>query len=1443
MMYEPVPLVRYFSLVPKSEADSDERELRSIWSDRKRTGWQELEEEFRCVILAEAGAGKSFEMEARAKYAEELGRAAFFIRIEDIEDGFETAFEVGSVDAFESWLNSQEEAWFFLDSIDEARLESPRAFEKAIKRFATRIKPAGQRAHVFISSRPYAWRARSDRDLLERYLPFKKPKSEEAGNKGSISEGIDTDEPVESESALQVYLLDPLDENGVRIFANHRGTPQVDRLIVDLQRANLMSMAARPFDLEGILAKWKCAQTLDGRLELLQHNIDLRLSEIDPGRAQRQPLNREKARDGARLLAAAVILTGEPGIQIPDSTQPNKGIDAETVLGDWEPAEVQALLERGIFNDALYGIVRFRHREVRELLAAEWFGHQLRNGLSRHATESLFIREQYGHPVITPRLRPILPWLILFDDKIRHKALEIAPEVAVEGGDAAHLPFAERQALLDDIVRRIAEGEDGRSARDNSAIARIAQVDLSGDAIRLITAHRDNDDAIFFLGRLVWQGEMTACVPALSGIATDPTRGIYARIAATRAVMTCGTREQRDCLWGQLTKSPEALPRRLLAEVVAEADADMASVDFLLASIDKLEAYKHYETTGFGQALHGFIDRLPIYDAIGTLEPLAAIVSGLNDYLDREPYIERRECHVSQEFTWLLGPATHAVERLVSARSEAALSPEELAVMLKVPVARFWRGEDFDEYKSRLCELVPAWKELNDALFWRSVEEARDRLETKKSERLIDDWSVQWIGHYWNFGIDRFHDVLGFIATRDFLDDKLVALSLAHRLFMQADQPDDWLSELELAVEGDSALEERLDTLLNPTMSPRAMEWEEREARRKEKRKKEEEEHDRNRTEWVEHLKATPDVVCHPPGLKPGEFSSDQYWLLREIEDEGVRTSRVGGANWKALVAEFGGDVARAYRDAAISHWRHFRPGLRSEGQDTRSIPYSLIFAMAGLEIEASEIDNFPANLTEVEVCHALRYLVWELNGFPSWLEQFHRAYPKPVLDAILAELHWELAHTEADQPVHYILHDLVYHSPWLHQYLVPAITVWIEQNEILNHDALRYCIHILLSGDADGDTLSRLVRSKIANNAVREQWAAWYALWVDLDAEEAIPAVEEWLSSLPAEEASKEAQLFITRLIGSRRSSNTGHGRGNFRDVKHLKALYVLMHRHIRARDDIERAGKGVYSPGLRDDAQDGRNALFNLLSEIPGKETYVALTELSRDHPDAKYRPWMRKLAYKRAEEDADLEPWSAQQVRDYDQHQVRTPTTHRQLFDLTVDRLIDLKAWIERGNDSPYKTWQRADGETEMRNLVAGWLNGQSSGRYTCAQENEFPNKQRPDIWTQNARVPSPVPIELKLLDKGWSGPELCERLRNQLAGDYLREGTAGCGVMLLIWQGRSTRSQWRIGDRQVALMGLEEALKSYWRTVANHFPGVVAIDVILIDLTVRDAKSRD
>ncbi|MGL4712362.1 MAG: hypothetical protein ACRCWP_07325, partial [Shewanella sp.] len=485
-------------------------------------------------------------------------------------------------------------------------------------------------------------------------------------------------------------------------------------------------------------------------------------------------------------------LTGEAGIFVPDQTHGKVGIDAESVLYDWNSNDVKALLERGLFNDIIYGAVRFRHREIRELLTAEWFHSLIETGNSRCAVESLIFKEQYGEQVVTPRLRPILPWLILFDPPIRKKALALHPEIAVEGGDIARLPLNERKRILVDIVRRIVADEDDRSARNNSAIARIAQPDLSDEIRQLIVEYANNDDAIFFLGRLVWQGNITACVEDFMPIAIAPERGKYARIASVRAISTTGTVEQKMTLWKALNEVPAELPRELLAELLNDAPANLQSVSFLLSSIDKLPLYERRSYSGLSTSLHTFIDRISNSVDLSKESILYELVVGINHFLGLEPYLEHSESKVSKEFTWLIGPACHAVERLILNRSVESLSDTILSILLKVPAIRYWHGEDFSEHKHKLHDLVPRWPELNDALFWKHVTESREA--NKRSDgRLTNIWQMDWPEHYWQFNADAFERVLAFITSQQFDDDKLVALSLAFRLYEQENEPEEWL--------------------------------------------------------------------------------------------------------------------------------------------------------------------------------------------------------------------------------------------------------------------------------------------------------------------------------------------------------------------------------------------------------------------------------------------------------------------------------------------------------------------------------------------------------------------------------------------------------------------------------------------------------------------------
>lgn len=1418
-----VPLERQFSPVPRTQEDAEKDEILSAWGYAEPKTWEAICHEYRCIILAEAGAGKTEEFRQQARVLAAQGKPAFFIRIEDIAADFYKAFEIGDDTQYHAWLQSTEEAWFFLDSVDEARLDNPRTFENSLRRFARAIKNGAHRAHIYLSSRPYAWRPREDRRLLEEILFFAAPQKDEQGK---------DDHRLEPQSALTIFTLRPLDTERARQFCVAREAKDVDRLLHEIERANLWSLAERPFDLEGILSKWSEDGILGGRLELLRHNIDKRLrDDHNSDRAQRQPLNLEQARQGARRLAAAVLLSGQAGLNVPSADQVKPGIESESVLSDWDPKNVGALLGRAIFNDVIYGAVRFRHREVRELLAAEWFDELLKTGSSRHSVESLLFREQYGEKIISPRLRPIFPWLILFDDEIRRRGLEIYPEIALEGGEPSRLPLVVRKKILSDIVERIVSNDDDRSARDNSAIARIADPDLAEDTQQLINKYSKNDDAIFFLGRLVWQGEMSNCVTSLIAIAADSSRGTYARIASARAVMTCGREAQKHDLWKKLTKNNSLIPRELLAELVEKASLDNYFIEHLIVSLNKLPTYEPYKSTGLSRALHNSLKRLPI---VGDQQIWARLIDGLHGYLNRAPYIERRECRVSKEFAWLLSPATQALEKMIEIRDKTVLGKSAISILLMVPALRFWRGNEFSEHKNNLHALVPRWPELNDALYWASIETTRAAKSKKSSEPLVDDWSVSWLGHFWSFNLESFPRLIEYIRNREKDDDRLVALSTAFRIYAEANRPSHILKRLQDVVAEEPKLQSKLGILLNPPISDLSRKHE-----AEEKSLDEEKNRDKQaRDTWIAGLRANPDRIRNPPNLQHDEITYDQCWLLDELRGSHSGTKRSEYANWQELIPTFGDAVARAYRDFAINLWRRYMPTLQSEGviRDGH-VPYSLIFAMAGLEIEASETADFPQNLSESQIRHALRYITWELNGFPDWLERMHRAFPILVEEAVIKELIWELRNSEMEKPKHYILSSVVYHAPWLHSAITPTILQWIEDNPKHIRPNRYYCLQILVNGGADPAKLATLASQQIAHADDFESISWWFALRVDCNPQNGIPELEQWLSNLDSKTATRAAEIFVTTLMGSRRSNEVVPNIGRYRTAKHLKSLYILIHRHVRAKEDNIRSGGGVYSPDLRDDAQDARNRLFNLLAEIPGKASYTAINELIDEHPDPNYRPWMAKRAYKRAEEDGDLEPWTADQISTFHRLQVVTPATHRQLFDLAILRLHDLKNWLERGNDSPWETWQLANSETAMRTLVAGWLNQQCRGQYTTAQEPELANSQRMDIWLQNTNVRSPLPIELKLLDKGWSGPKLCERLRNQLVGDYLREKSAACGVMLLVSQRLDSEKQWEIDGRLVKLNELANALKRYWQSIASNFPDIQAIDVIMIDLTMR------
>lgn len=244
----------------------------------------------------------------------------------------------------------------------------------------------------------------------------------------------------------------------------------------------------------------------------------------------------------------------------------------------------------------------------------------------------------------------------------------------------------------------------------------------------------------------------------------------------------------------------------------------------------------------------------------------------------------------------------------------------------------------------------------------------------------------------------------------------------------------------------------------------------------------------------------------------------------------------------------------------------------------------------------------------------------------------------------------------------------------------------------------------------------------------------------------------------------------------------------------------------------------------------------LLELLFAIPGKEAFVAYSEIAESHPYIEWRPWLRVRARKKAEADANDSDWAVTNVREFFRNLQRSPSTPRHLFDLAVDRTLAFKDDIEDGDNSPAAVLLLVTQETLTRTSIARWLRESAEGRYSLAQEDELADAKRPDIRWHASSIDAPVPMELKLADN-WSGADLLERLENQLCRDYVRDYRTRFGIFLLVWRGQ--KKQWELPDDagRVDFAGLVAALQARWHEISPQRPEIDDVAVIGIDLTKR------
>ncbi len=1441
-----IDLNRSFVLIPKDYTfNEDDYDFSISLGLLKTKKWSDLLQLYRVIILAEAGAGKTEEVRATTKRLRDDRKKTFFIRLEHLSSNFEASFEISNNAEFDEWLSSDEPGWFFLDSVDEARLVGPKQFEAAIRKFGAKLGESKQRAHIYVTSRLSEWRAQSDLSLIKDKLPF--VEVEQSGKEKDVDQLNTFDEYSHSTATHDfkverkliepsVFALLPLDQNQIRRFSQVFGVKDLDAFLTAIQKAEADIFSSRPQDLIELINYWTRFGIIAKRAELIESNISSKLNEPDPDRASVLPLSFEDARLGAEMLAAALTFQRKNRIlvpeQNPDPAIKTEAVNVQNILTNWNAAQIRALLQRPIFDEATYGTVRFHHRSVREYLTAKWLHRLLAKVKSRRVIETLFFKERYARKVLVPSMRPILAWLILLDEHIREKTAKIAPEVFIQGGDPSALPTDVRKNMLEKFCLLYADQKITDLSFDISEVRRFAHPDLGETINRLLKTYSGHEELCELLLRIVWQGEIPDCSEMALEFALDDTNDIYNRILGIKIIGITGSEGQKNRLMGALIPDPTFNNEKLIGELISFFAPDMLSMPEVLALIQRIEKSERYPDQWISNSLKEFC----LHKCSQT--DILEFIRGLLHLLKQSPVIERRFFEVSKKHSWLLPLAVLAAERLVRIKHPNALDNSVLEIISLAQAERHF--VNYHSEKHALDELVPKWSELNHALFWFDVNSARRHRETKQDKRLTTWWQVGAFDHFWRFTAEDFEKIVEEIGVKSHMDDRLVALSLAFQIYKENGRGKARRSSLKKAVRGVPELEDALNRYLKPSaMSDQERAWQRKETYFKRQRKQHEKKKAENRIKWREWLQLNTDVLRDTCIAAGGSVWNATNFLLRDLQGKQESNHKWAQSNWEDLIPEFGQDVAEAMRDGCIDYWRKYHPKIRSEGiENPNSTPIAVIVGLSGLEMEARHIPDWPRNLSSYEAKLACRYAVQELNGFPEWLSKLHAAFPDIVEASILAEIEWEFSQYDGETDCYYVLDDILWQLDWLKPKISSRILSLLKDYEPKHDDTVQKALEIVLASPGlDQADFVEIAKKKVLTTGYNNRLALWLAAWMCVDAKSALKKLNSILNEITdAERATKLSMLFIVALLGERR----GHAKRayqNYIQAEILLSLIKLMHTHIRSAEDVNRAGTGEFSPGLRDHAQDARGRLFQLLRDISGKPAYLAMMDLAQHHPNGELRQWYELQAKRRAEADAEAEPWQPGDIARFAEEAERAPQNNRELYDFIILRLLDLKADLEEGDTSIAEILVHVTDEKKHRNVISGWLRDRSFGRYSVPQEEELTDATRPDIRIHGFRFDGPVPIELKIADNNWSGAKLIERLHNQLCGQYLRDIRSNCGIFMLVYLGK--KKNWRHPKtrKNLDFCGLVKLLEEEAEEIAATDKKIESIKIVDIDLTKR------
>jgi hypothetical protein len=1381
-------------------------------SNEHRT-WEDLLEHHIVVVLGEAGIGKTTEFRDRANRLTQEGKAAFFLPLNAVLDkALLNDLLAESPSNLETWLASNEPGYFFLDAVDEARLQAHKDLDSALRNIVRQVRQGLGRARFILSSRITDWYTPGVKSIVQQVVC------------DTIQRQIDGSEEIRPAE----FTLDPLSSAEAKRLARDFGVADVDTFWQSVENGGYEFMASRPLDLKWMTDFWKANDRFGSLTEMMETSIRQRLHEINPNHERSDwGLPPASLLSGAELLAAVCTLSGRPFIATAGSGgaagASTNWVIATEMLADWRLCAVDTLLSTAVFDEASYGRVRFHHRSVREYLTASWLCQRMVRGLPFEIIKRLFIQELYGYPVCVRSGRPVLGWLASMQPEMREFAIRECPEILFQAGDAEAWSEEDVAAALERYFHKVRDGAVSGWPSDPGVFGRIGR--RAGPAVinRLLQDNVDSHEILLQLLAIVRTAGLTGCADAVYRLYADGGIPREVREIALAAFADVANPEQlealhRDCLESRLDSN------RL------RATACVALFPMYLTPEDLVEILRTADPEP--SHLKGPLTRCVKEELLPTCEPLTAtsILRGLLAFLEGTDNVAPEEAqavpthNVAQqggETSWL---STLLPEVFLAALPSGDDEPPEVFRRAAVYMERIrfwgmWNAHAFDRAAKALANKTRYRRALALTIAEADPQSGPYRVAGARPNAIarLSSNDLSWVKE---------------LAADSNAPERrrLVAFSLLMAITIFC-RPPERRAILRVAIQSCDT-ESRSETWYQDVRGRRQDSHFQREIHVSDIA--------RATAKQRENADARRQLEGRLEAIRSGTDSEALEFVVKRMLNYSSG-GKLGTTNIGVVADEFGHEIAEATATGLKQFWRFVEPPLPRDGKPN-AIPNVVIAGLSGIALDM--VAGFEIHVASpLEIHHLARYALWE-NGALHWFEELANAFSQEVADAIWPAIEMDLSVVFGDEYYAKGVNILVQGPTVLKSRVASHLRESLEKQANLGvmWPHLRTVLEILFSERMiDADYLGSKIEPILQSAAQGNQWeqvGGWLSFWLKFDPMKAWASFETlWrLFGRQSEDAavnvggglhSENPWSFMPAFLHYKLIAPTEES------VPLLARMFEFFESHILRENDLQRASGVAYTPGAREFAQGIRDGIPHSIRAIPGAVAHEALARLTEKHRGTPLGRSLHTLLEEHdmddAEKAATLLPQDIPALGDIF---CREPHSEADLFQLALGRLETIRQGVEGGPYSERELFFEGMEERKLQIWLAARLLDTPGRWFGVSREDEVDEQKEPDIHLHH-RV-GKICIEIKPLDAGrYTASALIEALRDQLVGQYLGGLNSRHGILVLFLLKERT---WQLpGKGRASYPELLEFMENNAKEILAETPTIENLKIFGINCT--------